>query len=73
MAEESKPINLIADDTKLLKEAWGALNFILAFYEPGQRHLDTEAWKVAEASGRRVRAKLRETIDQREAAAKVLA
>lgn len=30
----------------------GALKFILAFYEPGQRHLDTEAWKVAEASAR---------------------
>lgn len=31
----------------------GALRFILAFYEPGQRHLDTEAWKLAEAAGRR--------------------
>jgi hypothetical protein len=30
----------------------GALKFILAFYEPGQRHLDTEAWKVAEAGAR---------------------
>lgn len=29
-----------------------ALRFILAFYEPGQRHLDTEAWKHAESSGR---------------------
>lgn len=31
----------------------GALRFILAFYEPGQRYLDTEAWKVAEAGARR--------------------
>lgn len=29
----------------------GALQFILSFYEPGQRHLDTEAWKGACASG----------------------
>jgi len=41
-------------DEALLKEAWGALNFILAFYEPGQRYLDTEAWKQAEAGGKRV-------------------
>ncbi len=30
----------------------GALQFIMAFYEPGQRYLDTEAWKHAEAGGR---------------------
>lgn len=47
----------------LLGEAWGALNFILAFYEPGQRHLDTEAWKQAEAAGRRVHAALRAKLD----------
>lgn len=35
----------------------GALRFILAFYEPGQRYLDTEAWKQAEASGRAAVAK----------------
>lgn len=35
----------------------GSLKFILAFYEPGQRHLDTEAWKVAEASARAAVAK----------------
>lgn len=29
----------------------GALNFIMAFYVPGQRHLDTNAWKQAECSG----------------------
>jgi len=37
----------------LVDQLAGALNFILAFYEPGQTHLDTEAWKRAEASGRR--------------------
>jgi hypothetical protein len=31
---------------------YGALNFIMAFYEPGQKHLDTNAWKNAEASAR---------------------
>lgn len=36
----------------LVEEMAGALNFILAFYEPGQTHLDTNAWKIAEASGR---------------------
>jgi hypothetical protein len=50
-------------DKTLLEEAWGALNFILAFYEPGQRHLDTNAWKQAEAAGRAVHAKLRAAID----------
>lgn len=48
----------------LLGQAWGALNFILAFYEPGQRYLDTEAWKNAEASGRRVHAALRAKLDE---------
>ncbi len=38
-------------------EMAGALQFILAFYEPGQRHLDTEAWKHAEAAGRAALAK----------------
>lgn len=37
----------------LVEQMAGALNFILAFYEPGQTHLDTNAWKQAEASGRR--------------------
>jgi hypothetical protein len=35
----------------------GALRFVLAFYEPGQTHLDTEAWKCAEASARAAVAK----------------
>ena len=38
--------------TSLEDDLIGALSFIMAFYEPGQRHLDTEAWKVAEARGR---------------------
>jgi hypothetical protein len=33
-------------------ELLGALRFILAFYEPGQTYLDTNAWKRAEASAR---------------------
>lgn len=33
-------------------ELAGALKFILAFYDPSQTHLDTEAWKCAEAGGR---------------------
>lgn len=41
----------------LVGELTGALNFIMAFYEPGQRYLDTEAWKQAEAGGWRVLAK----------------
>jgi hypothetical protein len=35
----------------------GALRFILAFYEPGQRYLDTNAWKNAEAAARAAVAK----------------
>ena len=44
-------------ETTVLDEVTGALRFILAFYEPGQRHLDTEAWKHAEAGGRRALAR----------------
>lgn len=33
-------------------ELLSALRFILAFYDPGQKVLDTEAWKRAEAAGR---------------------
>ena len=47
----------IDETLKLASERVGALNFILAFYEPGQRYLDTEAWKCAEAGARRVMAK----------------
>ena len=35
-----------------IKRLEGCLKFILAFYDPGQRHLDTNAWKHAEASAR---------------------
>lgn len=34
-----------------------SLRSILAFYEPGQTHLDTNAWTHAEASARRALAK----------------
>ncbi len=43
------------EDARLIAaapELYGALKFILAFYEEGQTYLDTEAWKCAEASGR---------------------
>jgi hypothetical protein len=46
------------DETlRLVGELTGALNFIMAFYEPGQRYLDTNAWTQAEAGGWRVLAK----------------
>lgn len=38
-------------DRKAFEDCVGALQFILAFYDPNQRHLDTEAWKVACARG----------------------
>lgn len=41
----------------LVDELTGALRFIMAFYEPGQTYLDTNAWKVAEAGGRNALAK----------------
>jgi len=41
----------------LVDQLTGALRFILAFYEPGQTYLDTNAWKVAEAGGRAALAK----------------
>lgn len=42
-----------ADPEQLIKDMAGALNFVLAFYEPGQRYLDTNAW--AQACGSAVR------------------
>jgi hypothetical protein len=48
---------------KIIQDCWGALNFILAFYEPGQTYLDTNAWKRAEASGRRAHANARAWLD----------
>lgn len=47
MAAEDK-----SQERDLVDQLTGALRFILAFYEPGQRYLDTDAWKVAEANGR---------------------
>lgn len=47
----------------IVEQCWGALNFILAFYEPGQTYLDTNAWKEAEASGRRAHKAAREYLD----------
>lgn len=44
-------------ERSLVDELTGALRFIIAFYEPGQRYLDTEAWKHAEAGGRRALAR----------------
>lgn len=35
----------------------GAARFVMAFYDPGQTHLDTNAWKQAEASMRAAIAK----------------
>jgi len=49
---------------RLARDAWGALNFILAFYEPDQNYLDTNAWKQAEAGGRRVHAALAAFLDR---------
>lgn len=53
------------EERSLNSQAWGALNFILAFYEP-QNYLDTNAWKQAEALGRSTRTKLREWLDRPE-------
>lgn len=50
-------------ERELIQELWGALNFILAFYEPGQTYLDTNAWKQAEASGRRAHKAARDYLD----------
>lgn len=60
-AEEQEEIAKKA--TELNTEAWGALNFILSFYEP-QNYLDTNAWKQAEAGARKVHAKLSAAIDK---------
>ncbi|UTC29163.1 hypothetical protein BAMBUS_00800 [Brevundimonas phage vB_BpoS-Bambus] len=50
--------------TEALEKCWGALNFVLAFYDPGQRHLDTNAWKQAEAGARRAHAHARVVLDE---------
>lgn len=57
-ADESIDVDRVARDIAfrygIHDRLVGAIRFILAFYEPGQTHLDTEAWKVAEASARAV-------------------
>lgn len=40
-------------EAQLIEKLTGALRFIMAFYDPNQRYLDTEAWKLAEAGGHR--------------------
>lgn len=49
--------NAIVHAVNCHDELTGALRFILAFYEPGQTYLDTDAWKVAEAGARAAMAK----------------
>lgn len=51
--ENKADYSLIAAAPDLLS----AMRFVLAFYEPGQTHLDANAWKQAEASARRAVAK----------------
>lgn len=53
LEESAANARLIAAAPELL----GALRFILAFYEPRQNYLDTNAWTQAEASARRAVAK----------------
>ncbi|USN14573.1 hypothetical protein DOMOVOI_00980 [Brevundimonas phage vB_BpoS-Domovoi] len=50
--------------SEALEKCWGALNFVLAFYDPGQRHLDTNAWKQAEAGARQAHAHARVVLDE---------
>lgn len=58
---DRKSVDIEAHDNAQLIAAapdlLAALRFILAFYEPGQTYLDTEAWKRAEASARAAVAK----------------
>lgn len=53
IAETEANAKLIAAAPDLL----AAMRFILAFYEPGQTCLDTNAWKQAEAAARAAVAK----------------
>lgn len=64
--------NATVAERELIDELTGALRFIMAFYEPGQTYLDTEAWKVAEAGGRRALAKGEAAIRARAAAIRSL-
>ncbi len=49
--------NRVIPERDLVEQLTGALRFIMAFYEPNQRHLDTNAWKQAEAGGRQALAR----------------
>lgn len=42
----------VSGDREVLQNLANAMRFVLAFYEPGQRTLDTNAWKSAEAGAR---------------------
>jgi hypothetical protein len=55
----------MTQERDLVEQLTGALRFIMAFYEPGQRYLDTEAWKVAEAGGRAALARGEEELARR--------
>lgn len=50
-------LQAVADVVEQRDELYGALKFIMAFYEEGQTALDTNAWKCAEAAGRKALAK----------------
>lgn len=52
IAEDEPEITEADNDRSLVEQLTGALRFIIAFYEPGQTYLDTNAWKHAEAGGR---------------------
>lgn len=49
---EVKAAELLRRQHALIEQLAEALQFILAFYEPGQTYLDTNAWKQAEEGGR---------------------
>lgn len=40
---------MTTQEQQALEHCVGSLQFLLAFYVPGQKTLDTEAWKVAVA------------------------
>ena len=49
MVKPQQPAPIPPDERALVEQLAGALNFLLAFYVPHQRVLDTDAWKVAHA------------------------
>ena len=53
------------------KETTEALRFIMAFYEPGQTYLDTNAWKQAEAQARAALAEAEAPTDAQSASKSV--